>query len=326
MSGLRWLSSGNILLWGSPLDHLSYDAVALISPSGQLLSKNVSLEPKHDFLDETLEEDMQTRRLSNGSDYGKLGLGIKTLSVNRQGSLLAIGGYDGILRIVNIARWKVIKTFGHESPEINTSHPPAIFRERTKDDIHSDKGTENDSANINARKGRHAKPAKRRQTLKRSYFQVLEAVSAVEITKRVQMANAPGSNAFGLSGVEFSPDGRYLSSRSDKAGNVVFIWDVANLRLSAVLVLERDVRIIRWSKPILDEEGAHEDSQLALSCGEEFVYIWKRSGAAAVTVNADFNWQTPFKARKLAWSHDNSALLVSDGISANAFMSVYVTT
>lgn len=79
-----------------------------------------------------------------------------------------------------------------------------------------------------------------------------------------------------------------------------------------------------------DDDGDSENnedesvgSQLAVVTGGEYVYLWRRSGAAAVRVRPAHKWRGEFGARKVAWAHANRALIVADGVSAKAFLAVY---
>lgn len=63
--------------------------------------------------------------------------------------------------------------------------------------------------------------------------------------------------------------------------------------------------------------------QLAIISGGEYVYMWRRSGGAAVRVRPAHKWRGEFCARKVEWAHANKGLIVADGVPAKAILAVY---
>ena len=343
--GVKWLSSGNALtFWGSPVDPSHNSAVALMSLSGKIISSGSELNSSPvesvDEIETTVVDPLfpkerrrsHERRLNVDPHYARFGLGINSVSVNREANMLAIGCYDSSLRLVNIPHWSLIHVFKHDTPEISDIAPPTVFRERTKLVHPTPQTDENSNGMSNRTRPRIPAPTKRKKPpLRSSYFEVLDTNGDVEITKRVRSTTGPRSTKYGISYAQFSPDGQYLASRSDTSANVVFIWSVIHLRLSAVIVLEEDARSIRWSrapKPGAEHDqtadGSDVGPQLAIGCGGENIYLWRESGAAAVRVRGDFRWRAPFCAKRVSWSSDNSVLVVADPISAKAVLSVFL--
>lgn len=165
-----------------------------------------------------------------------------------------------------------------------------------------------------------------KKELRSSYFEILPNDRQVEITKRVRTFNEKGRTHCGISLAQFSPRGRYIATRTDNAANVVFIWDVTHLCLSALLILEQDVKSLKWSRTVSkdSENDGHEESQLAVVCGGDCVYLWKAGGAAVMNISDHIRWQRRFGARKIEWLYDNSALVITDGVSAKAFVTVFI--
>lgn len=340
--GVRWVvDERTVLIWGSATDANGYGAIAMVALTGAVMMAG----------DPACEETFRLGQGCVGSNGGNEGLGINTVRLNAQRSLAVVGGYDGVLRMMNLVTWREVIGFSHESPCIDEEAPPVIFRERTKEieneEGEGDEGVENASGLANVKEEDEGE--KKRRV---SYFEVVECGDDVEISKRMRWTDGPRSTRFGISFAEFSSCGQYVASRSDKAANVVFVWDVCCLRLFAVLILEQDATCISWSRCISEkadgDETLEEDlsrakaengyakqgarngedvvgAQLAIVSGGEYVYMWRRSGAAAVRIRPTHRWRGEFMARKVAWGCDSSALVVSDGISAKAFLVVYPT-
>lgn len=262
LAGLRWLPCNRLLVWGGGRV-VRGGGMALISLDGKVVRT----------------------KLKRWEETDGVGLGIRGVAVSSCGRLVAMGGYDGVIRLVDVANWGVIKPFSLVTPEVSETEPPTVFREM---ETESGKGT---------------------------FFEVVQG-GLIEIGKRIRTAAKSGVNAFGVCSVDFSACGAFLAARSAHAANVVLIWEVKKLRLAAMLVLQTDVSCMRWS-------GGSAPLGLAVCCAGDSVYLWRRGGAAAVMVSGGA-WRAPFYARKLAWAADDSALLVVDAISAKAFRTVFI--
>lgn len=355
IAAVRWVREHGILIWGAPLDPLGLRAVALLAPDGSVVVSglpNRALKAGSDFEEDAGEcvvasNDDDDLNTCDDADLERSGLGIKTVCVSRDGSLIAIGDYGGRLRVINLVKWVSVKSFDHNQPQIDQDVPPVIFRERTKM-VPSQKGEHPSGKSLNGEnsglsantprmpingagrpKARSRKPASKIRT---SYFEILEGSGVVEVEKRVRGVNAK-SGKFGVGAASFSSDGAFLASRGDKSANVVFIWNVLRLRLAAVLILEADARCLRWSNPpeqqrristSSEDERDEPLQQLMVSSGGEYVYLWRPDGVAAVRVASETLPQgVPLSANKISWAHDNSAIVVSDSTSAKGFLAVY---
>lgn len=330
--GVRWVvDERSVIIWGSATDRNGYGAIAMVSLTGAVVMAG----------DAGFEESFRLGKGVVGCNVGGGGLGINTVGLNAQRSVAVVGGYDGVLRVVNLVTWREVVGFNHERPCVDEEAPPVIFKELTKGvaEENEDEDMENVSrvGNVTGDEGEEKGGVR--------YFEVVECADEVEISKRVRWTEGPRSTKFGVSYAEFSSCGRYVASRSDKAGNVVFVWDVHYLRLCAVLILEQDATCLSWSrgreerkeevvKGAAERDGRVEGRantedevgcQLAVVGGGEYVYLWRRSGAAAVRIRPAHRWRGEFMARKVGWGCNNSALVVSDGVSAKAFLVVYAT-
>ena len=337
VAGLRWVpKAGGLLVYGSLLEPLHKAGFAILALDGSLIRSGKSLFEEHD-------NDVEKR-------YATTGLGIKTVTVNADESLAAIGCHDGCLMLVNLIEWTLVAVFPHATPEICEHAPPTIFRERTSlvplDDVEDDEELyeedeveyeqeERLEAELENRpkinnvveqhqQGLIKRRARRKNDMnenedapyrRSNYFEALTAESDVEITKRLRHVSAANTRMACVNQVEFSGDGMMMATRSDVAGNVVFLWDVKELRLANVIILEDDVTSMKWGR---------NETELGIVTGGSYVYLWKKSGIAAVHVQADSRWIAPFCARKVLWGCEDDLMIIVDGISAKAFLTVYV--
>lgn len=342
VTGIRWVpKAGGLLVYGSLLEPLHKGGFALLALDGSVLYSGKSLFEEHE----------------NGAEkrYAETGLGIKTVTVNSDESVAAIGCHDGSLMLINLIEWTLVAIFPHATPEISEHAPPTIFRERTSlvpldDDVENnresyeeeevDSAQEEDPAielenlpqsnnlvqqqqrqrGLLKRRARRKEPGNEEEDMpyrRSNYFEALTAESDVEITKRLRHVSAANTRTGCVSHAEFSADGMVVATRSEVGGNVVFLWDVKEVRLAHVIILEDDVTSMKWGR---------NESQLGIVTGGSYVYLWKRSGIAAVHVQADSRWTVPFCARKVSWGcdEDDDLMVVVDGISAKAFLTVYV--
>ncbi|CAN8074061.1 unnamed protein product [Agarophyton chilense] len=304
--GIKCLrNNAGIVVWGSPTDHAH--SFAFLSWSGRILFHHSPFQ------------DIPSRVTS-----------VRNIAFNAAHSIMAISAFDDILTLVDIHRWILIKQLAHRSPNISDVHPPVIYRERSK----LIKQNENSSAHTNVSRIPRARQGVRsrnnnviktkKKEVRSSCFEIVNSENEVEITKRVRTFSAKGTAFGGVSMCDFSPNGRYIATRTESASNVVYIWDVINLCLYTLLILEQDVTSFQWNNASDDLKRDDENCQLAIVCAGDCLYLWKAGGAASLNVSDHIRWRCRFYARKVEWLHDNSAVVVSDGISAKAFLTVFV--
>lgn len=226
VGGIAW-AGPRLLVWGGALDPLGDRAMALLTPDGRLLRKGAP-EP----VDER--------------DYAcDGGLGIRALSVSDCGGLLAVGGWNGVLRVVTVEQWTEVAAFDHGAPAFDAEAPPALFRE-------------------NARA--HARLA--------ATFELVHEVEHISVAVGGAQARELKQ---GVAIVEFARWSKFLASVADSSRNVLFIWSVAKLRLAAVLVLQADIVSVAWAT-------TPSGPACVVVTGGDHVYVWKEEGAAAVRV------------------------------------------
>lgn len=218
---------------------------------------------------------------------------VHTASADDASMLVALGLQDSQLRLFDSVKCHLIHDFHHKFPETSETAPPLVLRE-------------------------HRSVDERDESLVRTAFEIVECDTDVKIGRATCANGTTGSDDRDCKGVrwcEFSRDGRYVASRDESARHVVMIWDVHFVRLAVLLILKDETLSIKWS---------NHGSRLAIACGGPWVYIWDSRGAAAVRIGMETEWPPQFEIRKLAWVHDDNALMLVDGLKAKAFRLVFV--
>eukprot|EP00911_Craspedida_sp_UC1_P002576 UC1_evm2s1909 len=103
----------------------------------------------------------------------------------------------------------------------------------------------------------------------------------------------------GVGWMSWSHDSKYLATRNDNAPRVLWVWDVARLRLCAVLEHRESLRDATWH-PV--------ENKLALSTGGAQIFFWSKDGSSCVKVPTE----APFSCTTLQWSPDGSSLILRD--------------
>lgn len=226
IGGIAWAGPA-LLIWGTALDPLGDDALALLAPDGGVL-RSGSPSP-----------------VEERKELPDAGLGVRSLAVARGGQLLAIGGWNGILKLVSVMQWTEVAVFDHAAPAFDADSPPVLFRE-------------------NARSHRRVAAS----------FELIHSLDQISVAVAGAQAHELKQ---GVAIVEFSRHTRFLASAADSSRNVLFIWDVPRLRLAAVLVLQDDIVSVSWAT-------APDGPACVVVTGSDHVYVWKEAGAAAVRV------------------------------------------
>lgn len=218
---------------------------------------------------------------------------IQTASSDDSSMLVVLGLQQAGIRLFDSVRWRFIRDFNHKSPEILPTAPPLVLREHRRCDNHD-------------------------ESIICSAFEIVECDTNVEIGRATCADGTVGNDDRDNKGVrwcEFSRDGRYIASRDEASRHVIMIWDVHFVRLALLLIFKDEVLSIKWS---------NKGSRLAIGCGGPWVYLWDSKGAAAVRIGPENEWPPEFEVRKLAWAHDDGAVVLVDGSKARAFRVVFV--
>ncbi|MES1916907.1 MAG: hypothetical protein MHM6MM_008681 [Cercozoa sp. M6MM] len=131
------------------------------------------------------------------------------LSLSECGQLIALGAYDGTVRIINANAWTLAATLHHN---VHASHSSTtVFREHAKEFAVDRFPTPSEWANL-----------------------------------RVKSSPEQAFPPLGVHVVAFSFDSRYLLCVAEDLPTLVWIWDVERVRLSALLRMRTNVRSCAW--------------------------------------------------------------------------------
>ncbi|XP_060057297.1 WD repeat-containing protein WRAP73 isoform X3 [Erinaceus europaeus] len=229
LAGLEWAPNGCVLaVWDSCLEY----KILLYSLDGRLLSTYCAYE---------------------------WSLGIKSVDWSPSSQFLAIGSYDGKVRILNHVTWKMITEFGH----LATINNPKIvvYKEAEK------------SSRLAL--GYNSFPQLRAiGTLPsaESKYEIASMPVSLQILKPVADRANP---KIGVGTMAFSSDNYFLATKNDNVPNAVWIWDVQKMRLFVVLEQLSPVRSFQWDP---------QQPRLAICTGSSKVYLWSPAGCVSVQV------------------------------------------
>ncbi|XP_012589976.1 PREDICTED: WD repeat-containing protein WRAP73 [Condylura cristata] len=248
LAGIEWAPNGCVLAaWDSCLEY----KILLYSLDGRLLSTYSAYE---------------------------WSLGIKAVAWSPSSQFLAVGSYDGKVRILNHVTWKVLAELGH--PATVTDPKVVVYQEAEK--------------SPRPPLGRHPfpPPPGRRSAATESKFEVASVPVSLQALKPVTDRANP---KIGIGALAFSPDNYFLATRNDNVPNAVWIWDVRKLRLAVVLEQQAPVRAFQWDP---------RRPRLAVCTGGSKVYLWSPAGCLSVQVPGEGD----FQVLSLGWHCRGDAL------------------
>ncbi|BBN06852.1 WD repeat-containing protein WRAP73 [Marchantia polymorpha subsp. ruderalis] len=266
---LEWSpKDSTIAVWDSPLEY----KVLIYSPDGRCLFKYSAYENA---------------------------LGIKTVAWSPCGQFLGVGSYDQAVRALNHLTWKPVAEFTH--PIVVKGPYNAVVFKEIEESLHMDIS----KLNINGKsshdrmgfKGDHGgyREDDRHEGPTRIRYDVLEfPVTMISVKPPLDKPNPKQ----GIGILSWSPDSRFLLTRNDNMANALWIWDVARLELSAVLLHKDPIRTAVW-------DPVH--TRIALCTGTSSLFLWTPAGACCVNIPLP-----QFVASDLKWNPDGSSLLLKD--------------
>jgi len=135
-------------------------------------------------------------------------LGIKKIKWNNAGSLLGIGSFDSVVRVLNPTTWSVVCELHHsnhlENPET------AVFHENREE----------------------------------AKFEIVQM--PLELKMPHPLIVDDDVNA-GVSILEWSDDGKFLCTKVDEFPCVLWVWNIAKLHLSSAVILKNEIKSVKWS-------------------------------------------------------------------------------
>lgn len=212
-------------------------------------------------------------------------LGIKCVKWSPTSQFLAIGSFDQKLRVLNHMTWKTVAEHMHTS--LVESSSVVVYSEVESKREHF-KPTLESSASL------HLPQSKFESSLflSQSKYETVQPPVTIPSTKPDPEKPNP---KLGVGAVAFSPDSRFIATRNENMPSVVWIWDVANLRLRVVLLQANPVREMKWD-PV--------QSRLAVCTSNSKLYLWSPAGCVSVTVPVDAN----FTVQRVSWHPSGKSL------------------
>ncbi|XP_050009251.1 WD repeat-containing protein WRAP73 isoform X3 [Alexandromys fortis] len=295
LTGIEWAPNGCVLAaWDTCLEY----KILLYSLDGRLLSAYCAYE---------------------------WSLGIKSVAWSPSSQFLAIGSYDGKVRLLNHVTWKMITEFGHPATINNPKTDWCInqlchwdrinLKERglqSVDPMPSYSGLVSRQHTVVVYKeaekipqlglGHLSFPPPRAMagalSTSESKYEIASGPVALQTLKPVADRANP---RMGVGMLAFSSDSYFLATRNDNVPNAVWVWDIQKLKLFVVLEHLSPVRSFQWDP---------QQPRLAICTGGSKVYLWSPAGCVSVQVPGEGD----FPVLGLCWhlSGDSLALLSKD--------------
>eukprot|EP01084_Bolivina_argentea_P272970 464886_1 len=118
-------------------------------------------------------------------------------------------------------------------------------------------------------------------------------------TKTVRNINSDyNADLIGISKCKWSHNSRFLAIVSENMNKILWIWDMKYLVFHSILYHKQSIKSIVWN-------NINNKLQLAISCNNDRLYLWSKSGCVVIRVVA-----SRFNVRRLLWrpitKHNNT--------------------
>ena len=224
---------------------------------------------------------MDGRCLATYSAY-EHALGVKTVTWAPSGQFLAIGSFDEKLRVLNHLTWRTVAEHSHPA---SVDRAGAVVYQEVEDG---------------------AVPLARSLPARQSHFETPPLPVAVQSSRPNPEKPNPH---LGVGVASFSPDSRYLATRNDNMPTAVWVWSMAELRLTALLLQMSPVKDISWDPT---------QPRLAIATGNSRLYLWSPAGSVSVCVPGN----PPSSVTHLAWHPSGTSLAL---LSSSHFCVCYLS-
>ena len=297
VAGLAWSPDGNFVACATRKD--SKDAVAIVRSGGGFPLQCAWPCATHDLASLAWSHDgaiivvadtclrylllvysARGEELARFSAYSDA-LGIRGLSLSPdRGAFLAVGSFDQSVRLVNpLAGWQPVHEYPHAHPKLLPAHARCARLEVF-------------AANPPVPGAAPGSPGAA------TTFAVSGSGDAVTLPQ-VPVDETKLVPKLGVGTMLWSHDGRFLATKNENMPKAVWVWDVTDSGLAALLLLDAPVRALKWAP------GEH---LLALACGAPEVIFWSPGqGPRALPLPA----LAEQAASALQWGGDGTALLVA---------------
>ncbi|KAL8141458.1 hypothetical protein V2J09_014490 [Rumex salicifolius] len=216
------------------------------------------------------------------------GLGVKALSWSPCHQFLAVGSYDQMVRVLNHLTWKIFAEFTHLST-VRAPCAAAVFKEVDEPlqiDV-SGLSLNDDYLNGDAENSQEEQSTVR--------YEVMDLPVTLPFQK--PPIDKPNPKQ-GVGLLSWSNDSKYICTRNDSMPTALWIWDMCQLELAAILVQKDPIRTAAWDPTC---------TRLVLCTGSSHLYMWTPSGACCVSVPLP-----RFSVIDLKWNSDGSSVLLKD--------------
>lgn len=119
----------------------------------------------------------------------------------------------------------------------------------------------------------------------------------VNVTSLPPPTNKPNPK-LGISSMAWSPDSKLLATINENMPHAVWVWDVEDATLAAVLLHVCGIRSMAWSPSA---------THLAVTTGVERVYLWTATGSSIVHIPLQ-----DFAASAVTWGPDGRSMALMD--------------
>lgn len=224
-------------------------------------------------------------------------LGVKNVAWAPAGQLVAIGSYDGRIRLLNNSTWRCAVDFAHDAacrPSVCTFVEVPDTSDRAKTAARRAEKTIREA---------EAGAISEKDDAGDISFVPHEGVPELRV---VPADTSKPSPRLGVGLISWSADGRFLASRDDTMPHAIWIWDMERLVLATVIAFIGTVRSARFDKV---------NCRLAVCTGGPRVYFWTEQGISWTDVPS----AKPFEVKALRWRPDgDGVVLVGKGVLTNA--------
>ncbi len=213
-------------------------------------------------------------------------LGAKCISWSPSGEFLAIGSYDGKVRLLNNVTWRCVATFTHKKTVSKADVLQDIFKELTVKESNSFEDALLEKENSHTNKMNFTGTADLSALLAADKISAGDEDTCYKIaTKPVNIpailneaAKSKLNPKFGVGNAIWSSDNRFLATRCEDMPFTVFIWDIAQIKLAAVVVQYLTVSSFSWD-PL--------STRLSICCNNGKIYFWSMDGASWVNIPSE---------------------------------------
>jgi len=198
-------------------------------------------------------------------------MGISSVQWAPNDKYLAVGSYDDRVRVFNSLTWRIVSDFKLQ-PNLETSdlsQKVICYQEVRLNHSELKDGSEDQQQQQQTR-------------------YVLREAKQMELGKGAKTTTDANSK-MGVSRVTWSHDSRFVAAISNSLSEVLWIWDMKYLVFHSLLAHKAPIRAIEWN-------AVNKRLQLAISCNNDRLYLWSRSGAVVIRVVA-----SRFSVRRISW-------------------------